>query len=165
MKRAREKDELLRFIWANSGPSSFWKQHPRTGFHQRWLGSQDWIGASTREGVQNNTNAYLMRLIRCKQDDSERKEEGSAKVKTGEEERGVVLQSYNWFSECTMEVFSKSSAIMQGERALIREWYQKHKNGRRFMRGVDCSGWCRQIETRCDSRLRRRAIESSINPA
>lgn len=32
-----------------------------------------------------------MTLIRCKQDDRERKKE----VKTGEEERGVVLQSSN----------------------------------------------------------------------
>ena len=31
-------------------------------------------------------------LIRHKQDDNERKEEGSAKVKTNEKEGGVVLQ-------------------------------------------------------------------------
>lgn len=101
---------------------------------------------------EKQRNANLMTPIRHKQDDSEKKEEGSAKVKTGEEERSVVLQSSNWFSECTMEVFSKYySAIMRGERALIRGWYEKHENGRSFTRGVDCSGWCWQIEMRDDT--------------
>lgn len=36
-----------------------------------------------------------MTPIRHKQDDSEKKEEGSAKVKTGEEEHSIVLQSSN----------------------------------------------------------------------
>lgn len=46
-------------------------------------------------GPAKQRNAYLITLIRHKQNDSKRKREGSAKVKTGEEERGFVLQSYN----------------------------------------------------------------------
>lgn len=43
-------------------------------------------------GPAKQRNAYSIMLIRHKQDDNERKEEGSAKVKTNEKEGGVVLQ-------------------------------------------------------------------------
>lgn len=156
MKRAREKDELLRFIWVNSGWGSFWGSTHGQVFTTVERGAEIEFGLQPKKmswgGQKKQRNANLMTLIRHKQDGSEKKEEGSAKVKTGGEERGVVLQSSNWFSECTMEVFSKYySAIMRGERALIRGRYQKHENGRSFTRGVDCRGWCWQIEMRDDT--------------
>lgn len=118
MKRAREKDELRRFIWP-SRAEALSKASPRG----QVFTTTDW-GAEIEFGGQTKKTSRGRRQTQSslddfdglghKQDDGKTKRKEANKVK-----RGVVLQGYNWFSECiTIGGFQQTySAVMRGERA------------------------------------------------
>lgn len=157
MKRAREKDELLRFIWVNSGWGSFWGSTLGQVFTTAERGAWDWIWASTQKDVlggpeKNNATPTWWRRLDTNRMIARKRRKEVLKWRRVRKSAALCYRALIDFPSAQWRFPANIIwAIMRGEKTLIRGRYEKHENGRSFTRGVDCSGWCWQIETRDDT--------------
>lgn len=138
MKRAGEKDQLLSFIWPNR-TKFLLRRHPWIGFYYHWLGGRDWIWCPPQKDPRANKSCKALLMTLTCLDTSRVIERERGRKQQSEDGWG---RAQRWvtviidFPSALQWRFSTNIFCHNARRKhLIRWWYERHENGKSFMRG------------------------------